>query len=145
MKQNSQISQQIFPMDDMEKIINDAEIVFNESNLDFTDLLDENEIHSLDETSESNTNDANEEPISIQHSPEEYEDLRKVTTEECTDVYTTDPNIRMLDMHLIMPPHSQNETTVSEHTEDEMKINYTETNIQHQSNVIRGETNNQDV
>ncbi|KAL3266113.1 hypothetical protein HHI36_010299 [Cryptolaemus montrouzieri] len=117
MRQNSQLSQQIFSMDDMEKIINDAEIVFNESNLDFTDLLDENEIHSLDETSESTTNDANEEQIS--------------TTEECTDVYTTeDPNIRILDMHLIMPPHSQNETTVSEHTEDEKKINYTKTNIQ---------------
>ncbi|KAL3286196.1 hypothetical protein HHI36_000707 [Cryptolaemus montrouzieri] len=43
-----------------------------------------------------------------------------------------------------MPPHPQNETTVSEHTEDEMKINYTETNIPNQSNVI-GETNNEDV
>ncbi|KAL3271922.1 hypothetical protein HHI36_022392 [Cryptolaemus montrouzieri] len=115
-------------MDDMEKIIIDAEIFFNESNLDFTDLLDIR--HSLDETSESTTNVTNEEPISIQHSPEEYEDFGKVSTGECTDVYTTEPNIRILDMHLIMPPHSQNETTVSEHTEDEMKINCTGTNIQ---------------
>ncbi|KAL3281302.1 hypothetical protein HHI36_004513 [Cryptolaemus montrouzieri] len=81
-------SQQIFPTDDMKIIINDAEIVF-------TDLLDENEIHSLDETSESTTNDANEEPISIQHSPEEYEDFGKVSTKECTDVYTTEPNTRI--------------------------------------------------
>ncbi|KAL3273903.1 hypothetical protein HHI36_015326 [Cryptolaemus montrouzieri] len=100
MRQNSQLSQQIFSLDDMEKIINDAEIVFNESNLDFTDSLDENEIHSLDETSESTTNDANEEQISIQYSPEEYEDFGNVSTEECTD---------------------------------------------NQSNVIGGETNNQDV
>ncbi|KAL3273494.1 hypothetical protein HHI36_014935 [Cryptolaemus montrouzieri] len=135
----------IYNDNDVTTDISDAEIVFNESNLDFTDLLDENDIHSLDETSESTTNDANEEPISIQRSPEEYEDFGKVSTEECTDVYTTEPNIRILDMHLIMPPHSQNETTVSEHTDDEMKINYTETNIHNQSNVIGGETNNQDV
>ncbi|KAL3287401.1 hypothetical protein HHI36_001874 [Cryptolaemus montrouzieri] len=37
-------------MDDMEKIINDTEIVFNEVNLNFTDLSDENEIRSLNET-----------------------------------------------------------------------------------------------
>ncbi|KAL3283120.1 hypothetical protein HHI36_006276 [Cryptolaemus montrouzieri] len=91
MRQNSQLSQQIFPMDDIVKTINDAEIVFNESKLDLTDLLDE--------MPESTTNDANEEPISIQHSPEEYEDFGKVSTEECTDVYITEPNIRILDMH----------------------------------------------
>ncbi|KAL3265794.1 hypothetical protein HHI36_009992 [Cryptolaemus montrouzieri] len=68
--------------------------------------------------------------------------MKILATEECTDVYTMEPNIRALDMRLIMPPHSQN---VSEHTEDEMKINYTETNIQNQSNVIGGKTNNQDV
>ncbi|KAL3268318.1 hypothetical protein HHI36_007436 [Cryptolaemus montrouzieri] len=74
----------------------------------------------------------NKEPISIQHSPEEYEDFGSL-------------NRRILNMHLIMAPHSQNETTVSEHTEDGMKINYTENNIQNQSDVIGGETNNQDV
>ncbi|KAL3287868.1 hypothetical protein HHI36_002325 [Cryptolaemus montrouzieri] len=128
MRQNSQLSQQIFPMDDMEKIINDAEIVFNESNLDFTDLLDENEIHSLVETLRMKNR--------FQYSIHlKNMKILAVLTEECTDVYITEPNIRILDMHFITSPHSQNETTVSEHT-DEMKINYTETNIQIQYNVI---------